>query len=394
MRVLLVAYGSRGDVEPMCALGLRLKETGADVMVAAPLDAEFAALLKRAGLLHLPLGEPVRRRVSAAAPVPRDTASLIAASFNTIASVAADCDAMVATGMFPVVAAARSAADALGPRYRHVSFQSTALPSRHHPPLPRPGRALPAGTTDRHVLWGYDAVVMQQLFGTAVNGHRALIGLPPLRNVRDHVFGPSPLLASDAVLDPWRPTDLDAVQTGRWVLPDARPLPPELDAFLAAGPPPVYVGFGSIPMRGADEVARVAVTAARAAGHRVVLARGWADLRPIDDADDCVSVGEVNQQALFSRIAAVVHHGGAGTTAAAARAGTPQVVLPQIADQPHWAARVADLGIGCALTATRVTPRTLTAAIESALDMRTRAEAVAATMTDDGARIAADLLRA
>ncbi|TIN04366.1 MAG: glycosyltransferase family 1 protein, partial [Mesorhizobium sp.] len=72
---------------------------------------------------------------------------------------------------------------------------------------------------------------------------------------------------------------------------------------------------------------------------RTVIARGWAELGLTDDRDDCFAVGDVNQQALFRRVAAVMHHGGAGTTVAAARAGAPQLVVPQIGDQPYWARR-------------------------------------------------------
>ena len=136
------------------------------------------------------------------------------------------------------------------------------------------------------------------------------------------------------------------MQTGAWILPDQRPLPAELESFLDAGTPPVYVGFGS--MAAPTDIARVAIDAIRAQGHRALVARGWAHLALIDDRDDCLAVGEVNQQALFGRVAAAVHHGGAGTTTTAARAGAPQVVVPQMADQPYWAGRVADLGIGAA----------------------------------------------
>jgi hypothetical protein len=96
----------------------------------------------------------------------------------------------------------------------------------------------------------------------------------------------------------------------------------------------VYVGFGS--MRAPQDIARVAIEAIRAQGRRALVACGWAGLAPIDDRDDCFAVGEVNQQALFGRVAAVVHHGGAGTTTTATRAGAPQVVVPQWADQPYW----------------------------------------------------------
>jgi vancomycin aglycone glucosyltransferase len=102
-------------------------------------------------------------------------------------------------------------------------------------------------------------------------------------------------------------------------------------------------------------------------------------------------VGEVNQQALFGRVAAVVHHGGAGTTTAAARAGAPQVVVPQVADQPYAAARVAELGIGAAHDGPAPTAESLSAALATALapGTRARASAVAGTIRTDGAEVAA-----
>jgi vancomycin aglycone glucosyltransferase len=119
---------------------------------------------------------------------------------------------------------------------------------------------------------------------------------------------------ADPTLAPWRePADFDVGRTGAWILPDECPLPTELEAFLDAGTPPVYVGFGS--MRAPEDFARVAIEAIRAQGRRALVGHGWADLALIDDRDDCFVVGEVNQQALFGRVAAVVHHGGAGTAA-------------------------------------------------------------------------------
>jgi vancomycin aglycone glucosyltransferase len=212
-------------------------------------------------------------------------------------------------------------------------------------------------------------------------------------NVRDHVITDHPWLAADPILGPWQESpDLDVVQTGAWILPDERPLPAELEAFLGAGPPPVYVGFGS--MRAPKDFARMAVEAIRAQGRRALVGHGWADLVLIDDRDDCFGVGEVNQQALFGRVAAVVHHGGAGTTTTAARAGAPQVVVPQMADQPYWAGRVAELGIGAAHDGPTPTTESLSAALRTALTPQTRAQAtaVAGTIRTDGAIVAATLL--
>lgn len=379
MRVLLSTWGSRGDVEPLAGLAVRLRELGAEVRVCAPPDEEFAVLLAGVGVPLVPLGPSVRSVVTGARPPSaadafRLAAELVAARFDTLGTAAEGCDALVATGLMP--AGARSVAEQLGIRYVYACFHPFELPSQHRPPAARPGKPSPQEETDLTVLWDLDAQRVNALYGEALNNHRASIGLPPVDNVRDHVFTDQPWLAADPTLGPWQDlTDLDVVQTGAWILPDGRPLPAELEAFLDAGAPPVHVGFGSMAMRTSTDLARVAIEAVRAQGRRVLLARGWADLAPVDDRDDCFAVGEVNQQALFGRVAAVVHHGGAGTTTTAARAGAPQVVVPQIVDQPHWARRVAELGIGAAHDGPAPTSDSLSAALGTALTPETRARA-------------------
>ncbi|MEU1816930.1 glycosyltransferase [Streptomyces roseifaciens] len=400
MRVLLSTYGSRGDVEPLVGLAVQLRGLGAEVRVCAPPDEEFAERLAGAGVRVVPVG-PSARELTAAAPppssLPRYAAELIATQFDVIPAAAEGCDVLVATGMLPAAAGALSVAEELGIRSVSVTFQQLDLPSPHHPPMAYPGRPFPPDVTDNRVLWGLDAESINALFGEALNSNRATIGLPPVDNVRAYVVGGRPWLATDPVLDPWQPTpELDVVQTGAWVTPDVRPLPAGLTAFLEAGPPPVYVGFGSMPMHAAADVARVAIDAVRAQGRRVLVRHGWAGLALVDDRDDCFAVGEVNHQALFARVAAVVHHGGAGTTATATRAGAPQVVVPQAADQPYWAGRVADLGIGAAHQGPAPTFESLSAALTTALSPGTRARAasVAGTIRTDGAAVAAQLLLA
>lgn len=352
MRVLLSTYGSRGDVEPMAGLAAELRAQGAEVRVCAPPDEDFARRLAGVGVPLVPVGPSARALTRAAPPsssLPQRAADLIAGQFQAITPAAEGCDVVVATGMLPAAAGALSVAEKVGVPSVSVTFQQLTLPSPRRAPLAYPGRPLPPEVTDNRVLWERDAESVQVLFGEALNGNRVANGLPPVGDVRSYVIGDRPWLATDPVLDPWHETpDLDVVQTGAWIVPDTTPLPADLVAFLESGAPPVYVGFGSMPMHASADVAQVAVDAVRAHGRRVVLARGWADLSVIDGRDDCFVVGEVNQQALFGRVAAVVHHGGGGTTTTAARAGAAQVIVPQIVDQPYWARRVAELGIGAA----------------------------------------------
>ncbi|TCO19257.1 vancomycin aglycone glucosyltransferase [Kribbella steppae] len=396
MRVLLSTYGSRGDVEPLIGLAAQLRGLGADVVVCAPPD--FAELVESVGVPMVPVGPSARALTQSAPPpsgLPQRAAELMASQVDAVTAAAEGRDVVVGTGMLPAVVGARSVAEKLGIRYVHVTFQQIVLPSPDRRPLAYAGRAFPPDVTDNKVLWELDAENIEALFGQALNINRASIGLPPVDDVRRYYLSDRPWLATDPILDPWLgASDLDVVQTGAWISPDTRPLAAELVEFLDAGEPPVYVGFGSMPMHAAKDVAQVAIEAVRAQGRRAIVKRGWADLSLIDDGADYFVVDEVNQQALFRKVAAVVHHGGAGTTTTAARAGAPQVVVPQLADQPYWAGRVADLGIGVAHDGAIPTTESLSVALKTVLapEVAVRATAVAGTIRTDGAEVAAKLL--
>ncbi len=353
----------------MVALAAQLRALGADVRVCAPPDEEFVELLAGAGVPLVPFGRPWQTwaRPSTADERTRRVAEFIAAQYDTVAAAAEGCDVLLATAMSHFVA--QSVAGKLAIPHRYAIFAPMVVNDQDHQ--------------------NWDA-----LFGPSINAHRESIGLAPVDDVREFMLTDRPWLAADPVLGPWDGPDSAVVQTGAWLLPDERPLAPELVAFLDAGIPPVYAGFGS--MRGVPEdIARVAIEAIRAQGRRVLVGHGWAGLALVDDRDDCFVVGEVNQQALFGRVAAVVHHGGAGTTTAAARAGAPQVVVPQAGgDQPYWAGRVAELGIGAAHDGPAPTTESLSVALKTALTPETceRATALAGTIRTDGAAVAAQLL--
>jgi hypothetical protein len=174
-------------------------------------------------------------------------------------------------------------------------------------------------------------------------------------------------------------------------LPDERPLDPELEAFLQAGEPPVYFGFGS--MRMPPGLAQVIVQAARQTRRRAIISAGWAGLTLTGSEPGCLGIGEVNQQKLFGQVAAVVHHGGAGTTTAAALAGAPQVIIPQAYDQRYWAQRVRHLGIGTSHAPGTPDADSLTAALEHALQpsVAARARSISLAVHTNGAQAAANL---
>jgi vancomycin aglycone glucosyltransferase len=401
MRVLLSTIGSRGDVQPLVALALQLRALGQEVRVCVPLD--FREWIDSLGIPVTPIGPELRTLTASsqptmpAQPSPERMRQLaeatVATQFQTIAAAAQGCDILV--GATALQIAAPSVAEGMGMPYVFAAYAPTVLPSPHHAPprLPSSGQTPTPATADNRELWARDAQRFNDMFGAALNSHRAAAGLAPVADVRSHIFTDRPWLAADPTLAPWpEPADPAVFQTGAWILPDERLLSAELETFLEAGEPPVYFGFGS--MRAPHGLAQVMVQAARALGRRAIVSRGWADLSLVDNEPDCLVIGEVNQQALFKRVAAVVHHGGAGTTTAAALAGAPQVIIPQLYDQHYWAQRIHHLGIGTAHAPGTPTTDSLTSALEHTLQpgVAARAHSMATAVRTDGAQAAAQRL--
>jgi UDP:flavonoid glycosyltransferase YjiC (YdhE family) len=244
-----------------------------------------------------------------------------------------------------------------------------------------------------------------QLCRRPVNGWRGRLGLPdhpflgPYRRMREErrplLYGFSPaVVPRPADWDPW------VHVTGYWFLPEPAGWQPpdELEEFLGDGPPPVCIGFGSMRPRDPEALSDAVVGALRRTGRRAVVQAGWAGLGAADEPGILVA-GEIPHSWLFPRAAAVVHHGGAGTTAAALRAGRPSVVAPFFADQFFWGRRVARLGVGPPPIPQRhLTAEKLATALRGALEdagMRDRAAALGRRVDrEEGVERAAGVLDA
>ena len=398
MRVLLSTIGSRGDVQPIVALALQLRELGHEVRICAPPD--FREWIDTLGIPFVPVGPAVRQTAAPkpgaaqAPPTPEQLRQImedtVAGQFEAITPAAEGRDVLVA-GM-ALQFALRSIAEQMGIPYVYAAWCPITLPSPKHapPPLPSWVEAARNGAADNGALWAQDAKRWNDFWAAAINSHRAAAGLAPVSDVRSHIFTDRPWLAADPTLGPWPETaDFDVVQTGAWIRSDQRRLSSELETFLDKGEPPVYFGFGS--MRAPQDVSQTILETARAVGRRAIVSRGWAGVTLPDNEPDCLSIGEENLQALFRRVAAVVHHGGAGTTTIAAHAGAPQVVVPQMYDQHYWAKRVQQLGIGTAHAPGVPSAGSLTEALEHTLEpgVAVHARAIAASVRSDGAEIAA-----
>jgi len=306
--------------------------------------------------------------------------------FAILEEAAQGFDAIVAAGALQI--AARSIAERLGAKYIFAAYAPNAFPSADH----IPARTLPGppDTAEPRASWNAEAQRWNARFLPTLNDERSRRGLAPVDDIMRHIFTDALWLATDPILGPAPVhTDLNVAQTGAWFMREDTPLPDALVRFLDAGEPPIYFGFGS--MRGADQTARTLVEAARTLGKRAVLLQGWSNLAPIDAGADCIGVGDIDHAALLPRVCAVVHHGGAGTTHAAARAGSPQVVVPHNYDQFYWGQRVAELGIGAVGPAReKLTVEALVETLQTASARMTEtARAFATHVATNGAEIAA-----
>ncbi|MBD8064930.1 glycosyltransferase family 1 protein [Devosia sp. PTR5] len=220
-----------------------------------------------------------------------------------------------------------------------------------------------------------------------------LMGLPARKRgglFKDSYGNTIPTLYNFSAIVSPRPRDWPqtAVVTGFWHLDDNSGWtpPPELQAFLDAGPPPVYIGFGSMPF-GADRNTQILRSALEQWGGRAIVSRGWGGINPADLPDTVFAVTEAPHDKLFPLVSAVIHHGGAGTTAAGLRAGKPTFTVPQAYDQRYWGRRVRALGCGPAPVRLRaLTPEKLASALHqltSNPNMAANAKSIGKALSDE-----------
>jgi vancomycin aglycone glucosyltransferase len=365
MRVLIVASGSRGDFQPLLALALALRKRGHEPLLAAtPTFASEAAVF---GIPFVGVGQDIQRMLREY----RDTLE----SRNPLAMLQSMDGLMrdnlrlqlegylpLLQGMDLVVAggavlSARTAAESVGLPFRYVAYTPQILPSAWHMPVMLPLTRSPRWFNRLSwaaMRWFSNRTLLQEL-----NARRRQLGLAESVSVLDHVFSPEhSLVAADPELYPL-PPDLRVPQVGSFCLEDERPLPTDLERFLAEGEPPVYIGFGSMQDSRPERTTRFIAEAVRRAGCRAVLSSGWAGLGAEGLGQELLVVGDVSHWRLFPRMSGIVHHGGAGTTAAAARAGVPQVVVPHILDQFLLAKRVRDANLGVSFSRHQLTVKRL-----------------------------------
>lgn len=363
MQITIIAGGSRGDVQPYVALGKGLRESGHTVRVLAPQD--YQGLITAYGLEFFDMGGGVKTmaqsqiqdiveqgnilKILAVTGKGAQQLALQSAINGLVACQGSD---LILAGF-----AGLSNGLALAEKLRVPFLQAHLMPFT--PTSEFPSVLTPQIPQTRVTRWANGLShrlaqqMMWQMLRPADNQARKVLKMAPApfwgpfaslqREAQPIIYGYSPQVISPPA--DW-PNYIHV--TGYWFLePPAGWEPPsDLVNFLQAGPPPIYVGFGSMLSRKPEETADLVLKALARTGQRAVLSSGWGGLKKENLPETAFMVGSIPHSWLFPRMAAVVHHGGAGTTGAGLRAGIPSIITPFFGDQPFWGHRVYELGVG------------------------------------------------
>jgi UDP:flavonoid glycosyltransferase YjiC (YdhE family) len=387
LKIVLASYGSRGDVEPCAAVGRELRRRGHDVCMAVP--PNMLGFVESAGLAAVSYGPDSREQLNPAADFVRDFATKIRNPIDMFSEVVERVGRVKAAKTATLKSLA-DGADLLvagfnerGPAANIAEYYGIPLVVVHFFP---------------ERVWSSDGLYAAVAKDTDDAQRRAL-GLPQL---------PGPWALPVLQIQAYDELCLPA-PTAQWVEPNERQpfvgaltleLPTGADddvvSWVAAGTAPIYFGFGSTPVeRFADTVAMIRAACLQL-GERALICSGPNDFAAVPDLEHVRIVRSVDHAAIFPMCRAAVHHGGAGTTAAALRAGIPMLILWLWLDQPVWAAGVTELKAGAAQQFTAVTPQSLVADLRLILTAQyaDQAKEIAARMTTPAESVssAADLL--
>lgn len=337
MKVALIVYGSRGDVQPMLALATELMKKGHEVIFCASPDNE--EFIKKYNCPFVPFGKNLKELFKKAnikggasgQLSPKEGKRIIKEQIDILPEKVKGSNLILAAG---IILGVPTVADYLKIPYRFVAFYPMILGTAKEDPL------------FNRTMFRFGRFIINLFSRGYINKQRNRLGVQPIKDVWQYWMGDNVIIACDKELNAVKESVSFAfTQTGYMFLPSQNKLPTHVQDFLSSDKPPVYIGFGSNPISGKKEYNEVFNEVSKATNQRLIISKGWADL-PENDNPNILFVDEISFEILFPLLSAIIHHGGTGTMAYAARAGVPQAAFPFIADQFENRKQIVKLGLG------------------------------------------------
>jgi UDP:flavonoid glycosyltransferase YjiC (YdhE family) len=352
MRILLAPEGTEGDLRPILALAIALKNRSHDILTCVPPD--FLEYFRKYGITAFPMSIPVKdflslhsstmmgKTATVMIPMIRQFRQIVQDQFNTVDQYGRSVDLIIGAGL---QFAASSVSERYSIPYFHIAHVPVIAPSGHYPPAITSRMNLPRFAN--RLLWLLYRTLLNQLLLRSINTFRGTCNLSPATDISSF-FLHNMILAMDKEIVTW-PSDIAPVprQSSYLQLIEQQKLPDDLNLFLHSGDAPVYIGFGSMTDSSPQTTLKIILEAVQNANVRAVISSGWAGISATDRTiKNVFFTTHVPHLQLLPFVKCAVHHGGAGTMHCCCHCGIPQVIIPHMLDQYFWGNRVHRLGLG------------------------------------------------
>lgn len=339
MKISIVVYDTRGGVQPMLALAVGLIKNGHEVLFCA--NPENEKLVTSYNCSFIPFGPNVKEQMKINAATKKSPDSLSSAKglkkeienqIEFLPKIIEGSDLVLASG---IVFGVRSAAEIANVPFQLVIFYPSAL---------GPGKN---GSFLDRLKFNMGTSMLNTFLKSAINKKRKEAGVHAISDVVKYFGGDNIIVASDVALNKVQEgVKATYTQTGYLFLPPLQALPKNVEDFIASGNPPVFISFGSNPISNPNKLTDMFENVSRETNQRLIISRGWAELANVNSSSNVMYVGDMPFELLFPQMSSIIHHGGSGTMAYAAKAGVPQAAFPYMFDQFENRKTIVKLGLG------------------------------------------------
>lgn len=352
MKIILTPFGSTGDVQPLLALGIALKQNSHEILVLS--SPNYEKIFREYGLSFYKAGFDIQstmelyskeiygnffKLIKTFKKIYRD---LIIDQYNQLLSIAEyNTDLILGSGLS---IASKSVAEKLKIPYHQVCYYPNVYPSRYYPPTFISYQRFPNWIN--LIFWNYQNNILKRLFGNSLNQLRKEKGLQEIIDFTNHINKNSILACNKSLVTVPRDVKTNFIHTSYLFLRSQIKLDDEILNFISKANKTIYIGFGSMTATNPKKSLKLLKELSNLTEYKFIISKGWAKFDLEAHSNNVLIIDYVPFHILFPMMSIVIHHGGAGTTISAAQSGVPQIIVPHMIDQYYWGKLISDKKIG------------------------------------------------